>query len=196
MLQSVFEKYFPQDVLHTLWEWIFKHALTFCWSKQTKNPWAGGRYIRSADVGRKIQKFRNGRIFLFSHRQLLYMYVYSPLRDLFIFWMVKNVYPQSCLQSEKQASYFSNLQKRKNYNYYHPVPKTRKKPGAGGLRVWRASATMWENLSGPKPRRTGQTQGFTPGVWGTLSRESIKLSWRIVPVPVRRDFGTVRFSTS
>ena len=31
---------------------------------------------------------------------------------------------------------------KKNYNYYHPVPKTRKKPGAGGLRVRRASATM------------------------------------------------------
>ena len=75
-------------------------------------------------------------------------------------------------------------------------PKNRKQAGAGGRRVRRASAGTWENLGVPKPRRTGQMRCCTHRIWGALRWELINNSCRIAPVPVRRGFGTVRFSTS
>ena len=40
----------------------------------------------------------------------------------------------------------------------------RKESGAGGMGVRRAAAKLCENLGAPKLWRTGQTQGFPPGV--------------------------------
>ena len=78
----------------------------------------------------------------------------------------------------------------------YPEPTNRKTPCAGGIRVRRASAGRWENLSIPGPSGPGQTQGIKPGVWGALRWELINNSRRIAPVPDPGGSGTLRFSTS
>ena len=124
------------------------------------------------------------------------MYAWSAQGFIYFCWLNSNkriIAEVFAIRKNRQV--VSAICKReKIYNHYYPVPKTRKKPGAGGLRVRRASATMWENLNVPKSRRTGQAKCLTHWAWGALSRESIKLSWRIAPVPARRGFGTLRFS--
>ena len=54
-----------------------------------------------------------------------------------------------------------NLRICKHLNF--PVPKNRKTPWAGGVRVRRASAGRRENLGVPGPFGPGQAEGYNPG---------------------------------
>ena len=72
------------------------------------------------------------------------MYAWSAQGFIYFCWLNSNkriIAEVFAIRKNRQV--VSAICKReKIYNHYYPVPKTRKKPGAGGLRVRRASATM------------------------------------------------------
>ncbi len=124
-------------------EFSYTHNLLLV-KAEKKNFSAGGRYIRCAAEGVDISTGSEmlGFPCFPTDSYFTCMYAWSAQGFIYFCWLNSNkrIIAEVFAIKEKQASCFSNLQREKIYNHYYPVPKTRKNPGAGGLRVRRASA--------------------------------------------------------